>query len=566
MPRLIRYLTSLAVIVLGLTALGWFDSVHLITAAMSALILDFVATRLVARARPARRRRSTRLGVPRSGVLPHAVRGVLLATGTLFVVALTHLAAMYFPSLKAAYLDRGRSRLERAADQLESEGNWLAAAELLASRCEQPASSAWSSALRLRASLNLAQAAAVAPDEPTGLAYLERAAKLSGSSRHHPPVLDALKRISELRSDLDRAQVQMSDRMRQVVQAHFETLVACGDNIELSPEVQKRFLEQAIGLAQAESLDGQDAREALQQLEARIAEQAPIPLPDGAQATVLGVHTGPDPCVFAVDFVLQDSAGKHLAGLQSKDVKIVAGSREARVLGLCAGSLRQEPLSVALLLDASNSTKGQPLLEAKRGAKSLLAGLPNGTCVKLFAFSSTVVQLCEWTPNMSEVSACIDKIQSDGQTALLSALATAAQELLGRETSRAIVVFTDGYDTVGGPSLNETLARCQANEISVSAIALASAQLDARSLEQSAAATKGSFLPAESLGDVTRRFGELAARLQNTVYRATALAQAANSAPIILTIGGDKCIRLTIEPTQFQPTRLQKGSGHTVAP
>ncbi len=109
-----------------------------------------------------------------------------------------------------------------------------------------------------------------------------------------------------------------------------------------------------------------------------------------------------------------------------------------------------QPLSVAMLVDRSRSTQRESKYEldaVRRFLKALLAeGNPNDLAA-LYSFNFEVTLQCNFTRKLERLSAALDKLKSEGATALYDAIYLASDELEHRDGRRVVVVVSDGGDT-----------------------------------------------------------------------------------------------------------------------
>lgn len=174
--------------------------------------------------------------------------------------------------------------------------------------------------------------------------------------------------------------------------------------------------------------------------------------------------------------------------------------------------------------------------------------MPANTSARLYSFATKVTVHSEWTDDLPDLAARVGTVASGGNTALFYALDAAVRDIAQRENPRAVLVFTDGQDNRGGPALEETVDRCREYQVTLWTVGLATTDLDSTSLQWAADRTGGSFLTAENISELPKRFDELAAKLIQPAYRATLLAPDAKPVPIRLTIGGTNQVCLHAPP------------------
>ena len=141
-------------------------------------------------------------------------------------------------------------------------------------------------------------------------------------------------------------------------------------------------------------------------------------------------------------------------------------------------------------------------------------------------------------------AAGLQQLKADGNTALRQAISRAIDDLEGRNGPKAIILFTDGRDTVGGPTIADSIARSQKAGIAVHAVALETAELDRDSLAQITLATGGTLLPAGKAEELPQRFRDAAKALRRPFYRLVFVNQAAGE-PWEIIGGGNNGVRLS---------------------
>lgn len=170
-----------------------------------------------------------------------------------------------------------------------------------------------------------------------------------------------------------------------------------------------------------------------------------------------------------------------------------------------------EPVSVALLLDVSGSTQGEPLDNAKQAAGTFVEGLAGeGVQVGLIAFGGSVVLDTGFSTDASTLNSAIAGLEASGETALYDAIVHASEALSQSEGQHNVVVFSDGGDTVSQASLQEAIAAAQSVEAPVTSVALQTPELDPQALDDLAAETGGRTVPVGDAAQLGSAFGQVA--------------------------------------------------------
>ena len=88
---------------------------------------------------------------------------------------------------------------------------------------------------------------------------------------------------------------------------------------------------------------------------------------------------------------------------------------------------------IVLVIDCSGSMDGQPLADAKRGAKSFFAEIKSNDRVALISFDDVVEFEQDETNNLSVLNTVVNNLRSGGATALYDGIARAALSLVNKK-------------------------------------------------------------------------------------------------------------------------------------
>ncbi len=165
------------------------------------------------------------------------------------------------------------------------------------------------------------------------------------------------------------------------------------------------------------------------------------------------------------------------------------------------------PLHLAVLIDASASVKSRFKIEQSSALAFVRKILrPGKDKAIVIAFNDQVTTIQDLTDRASRVSSAIGKVKPDGNTALYDAVLYAADKLRRLQesgiTRRAIVLVSDGMDTVNRSTLKQAEAAVAQAEVMIFCLSDNPTEFelnDAKGnavLKQLAASTGGSVLPA----------------------------------------------------------------------
>jgi Ca-activated chloride channel homolog len=142
-----------------------------------------------------------------------------------------------------------------------------------------------------------------------------------------------------------------------------------------------------------------------------------------------------------------DARGSPVAGLKKTDFRVLEDGSEQKISVFDKESAL--PLSIALAIDTSLSTRHDLPLEqasAKRFARVILRPVD---ALSVFGFSETVSQSpFGYTSDLRRIEEGIDHIRLGAATALFDAVYLASRSLDRRQGRKVMVLITDGGDTI----------------------------------------------------------------------------------------------------------------------
>jgi Ca-activated chloride channel family protein len=132
------------------------------------------------------------------------------------------------------------------------------------------------------------------------------------------------------------------------------------------------------------------------------------------------------------------------------------------------------PISLAVLLDVSDSMFGQRLVDARAAVERFLFDLlaPDDEFA-VVAFSHEVHPLTTWTQTPDVVSRALEKLRPSGATAIYDALLSSLPMMDVRSRQRAgVVVISDGADTASDATIRDVRRALLHSDAFVYAIAV----------------------------------------------------------------------------------------------
>ena len=175
-----------------------------------------------------------------------------------------------------------------------------------------------------------------------------------------------------------------------------------------------------------------------------------------------------------IPVTVTDSNNRLITGLTKDDFEVFEDGDPEPVTQF---SDKRTSVSVGVLLDISDSMRGQPIVDARSALDRFMADLlePDDEAF-VGAFNHLPRILVPWTVPPSRLAGRLDDERPTGGTAIYDALA-ASTSMFGRRqrTRAAMIVISDGADTASDRSLAQTRELLRRSDAFVYAIAIDSA-------------------------------------------------------------------------------------------
>jgi tight adherence protein B len=179
-----------------------------------------------------------------------------------------------------------------------------------------------------------------------------------------------------------------------------------------------------------------------------------------------------------------------------------------------------------LLIDASNSMRGEPVISAMKAARVFAARNP-GQPLAAIAFNDLVTPLLGFTRDQSKVSAALAKVPKNREgTHIYDAVAEAVRQLstAGYRAGR-IVLLSDGQEVRSKVTRAAALSAAQAAGVRIYTVGLKSYAFDSAYLESLARDTGGTYAQATSSAQLAHIYDQLGFQFANEyllLYRSLA--------------------------------------------
>ena len=187
-----------------------------------------------------------------------------------------------------------------------------------------------------------------------------------------------------------------------------------------------------------------------------------------------------DSSIVVVNATITDASGNHVSGIKQNQFSLFENGAEQEISFFAA---EETPFAAVILIDTSGSMEQRVSL-ARSAAIKFLDGLRDVDSSEIYRFDSKVVLVQKFS-NSRDVGDKFFDLKADGMTALNDAVYQAAKDLGDRpEKRRAIIVLSDGEDTISRRSADKALKAALAVNASIYTIDMAGIEANGRQRAQ----------------------------------------------------------------------------------
>lgn len=173
-------------------------------------------------------------------------------------------------------------------------------------------------------------------------------------------------------------------------------------------------------------------------------------------------------------YVTIEKGGARVAGLPREDFRILDDGKPQDIVTFEGGDA---PITAVLLVDSSESMKGEGLSAALAGAQAFAQGMKELDEAAVFLFSDRLLRATPFTSSAAELARSLEGASAEGGTALTDHLYAALKLLDGRQGRRVVVVLSDGLDVHSALSMKDVLWKAKRSQAIVYWIRLKAGEL-----------------------------------------------------------------------------------------
>lgn len=181
----------------------------------------------------------------------------------------------------------------------------------------------------------------------------------------------------------------------------------------------------------------------------------------GAQETTLHVNVK----LVNVFVNVTDANGAFVGGLKQNDFAVFEDGRPQKIAVF--ERVSQMPLNLPLAIDTSGSVSKDLHAEAEAAHRFVKDILRPQDHMSLMQFSTTVSQLTPFTDKPTVIDRGLKKLHTDFATALYDAIVQGSDRLGPLEGRKALIIISDGDDTIADATYPEALEHALRNEVMI---------------------------------------------------------------------------------------------------
>jgi VWFA-related protein len=211
-----------------------------------------------------------------------------------------------------------------------------------------------------------------------------------------------------------------------------------------------------------------------------------------------------------------DAEGKPVRGLTRENAALLENGRTMTIdsMRMTGTAGEREPLSLAIVLDRSESMSGEKISRLKESVQRFIEIMEPGDRAALIAFSDAVALLEPLTSDRDRLTNAVRALEPAGHTALYDAVAQGADALQGVPGRKAVVLLTDGIANRGSLDIDQAIAEAVKDYVSVTVIGLGADVRTAR-LERIAQETGGAYFFTPSASGLAEIYEAVSRRIRN---------------------------------------------------
>jgi len=219
-----------------------------------------------------------------------------------------------------------------------------------------------------------------------------------------------------------------------------------------------------------------------------------------------------------------DGRGVYVPDMKMEDFEVYENGERQEILYF---DNEPRPVAIGLLIDTSGSMEGMKMERAKQGASAFVQHITEQDEAFVMGFDAFPTLYVDLTPNHARIREAIQQLEPRGATSLNMAIVEGCDILEEQEHRRALIILSDGFDTVQQVTEGQAIDYARRQDVRVYTIGIFETFNMARSqgfdtmnrgevsMRAYSDGTGGRTFILNSLGELDRAYDEIAAELRS---------------------------------------------------
>ncbi|MBU4293760.1 MAG: VWA domain-containing protein [Actinobacteria bacterium] len=176
-----------------------------------------------------------------------------------------------------------------------------------------------------------------------------------------------------------------------------------------------------------------------------------------------------------------------------------------------------EPAGIVLVLDASGSMKGSPIIDAINAANTFIDEMGGSDRIAVIGFSDKAIVYSNFSSNKQQLKDSISHVAAAGETALFDGIIKGLDQFNNSDeiNHRYLIVLSDGKDTASFSDVGEVVQKSKEKNVIVYSIALLSKDFDPKDISQISKETGGELLTTANSQDLAGFYSLISQKIRN---------------------------------------------------
>ena len=206
-----------------------------------------------------------------------------------------------------------------------------------------------------------------------------------------------------------------------------------------------------------------------------------------------------------------------LSGLDKSNFTITENNETVKNFDFTKIGEINEPVGIVLVLDASGSMKGSPIIDAINAANTFIDEMGGSDRIAVIGFSDKTIVYSNFSSNKQQLKDSISHVAAGGETALFDGIIKGLDQFNNSDeiNHRYLIVLSDGKDTASFFNVGDVVQKSKEKNVIVYSIALLSKDFDPKDISQISKEAGGELLTTTNSQDLAGFYSLISQKIRN---------------------------------------------------